>query len=88
MNLEAPRRYFSCSTLNGRLYVHHVGAAIIYRTAEEVHEVLNSSRDKLIHSVEDLDRVLRASASQPLPFGMLFLAEGLEEEASQRSKQH
>ena len=86
MDQETPRRYFSCSTLNGRLYVHHVGAAMIYRTAQDVHAICNSSRDRLIHSAEDLDEILRASATKPLPFGMLFLAEGLEEEARRRSK--
>lgn len=81
-----PRRYFSCSTLNGRLYLPHVGTEIIYRTAEDVDAIFNPSRDRLIDTVEDLDEVLRASATRPLPFGMLFLAGGLEEEARRRSK--
>lgn len=85
MDPDVPRRYFSCSTLNGRLYVHHVGAAIIYRTTEEVDQIFNPSRDRLIHTLEELDAILTASATRPLPFGLLYVAEGLEEEARRRS---
>ena len=44
--------------------------------------MLNPSRDRLIHTIAELDEVLRASATRPLPFGLLFLAEGLEDESA------
>lgn len=72
--------------MNGRLYVHYVSAALTYHTSEEVETIFNASRDRRIHSIEDLDGVLRESATRPLPLGMVYVAEGLEDEARHRAR--
>jgi hypothetical protein len=38
--IGSARRYFSCSALNGRLYVHVLNAQAIYRTPDQLREVL------------------------------------------------
>lgn len=60
-------------------------SAISYQTPDEVEAMFNPSRDRRIHSVEELDEVLRESATRPLPFGMLYVAAGLEDEARRRT---
>jgi hypothetical protein len=78
-------RYFSCSAMNGKLYLHYIAGALSYHTPEEVDKRFNSSRDdRRIRSIEELDQILKESVTRPLPFGLLYLAEGLEEEAQRR----
>lgn len=85
-----PRRYFSCSALNGRLYLSHVSAIdgsilLSYWTPEDVAQVLDPGKgDRRIHSVEDLEETLQISTDRPLR--MLFVAEELEDEARRRKQ--
>ncbi len=65
--------------------MHYVASALSYHTPEEVEATFNALRDRCIHSVEVLDEILRESVGRPPPFGMLFVAEGLENEAQRRS---
>lgn len=81
-------RYFSCTAMNGKLYLHYVAGARSYHTPEEVEKKFNSARHyRRVHTVEELDEILRESATRPLPFGMVYLAEGLEDEARRRNRQ-
>lgn len=78
-------RYFTCTVMNGNLYLHYVAGALSYHTPEDVDKQFNSARDdRRIHCVEELDEILRESTSRPLPFGMLYVAEELEDEAKSR----
>jgi hypothetical protein len=76
-----PPRYFSCSTLNGRLYLHHFGADIIYRTAEDVDAIFNPAGTGSFTPSRTWTRSCALPPHGRSPFGMLFLAEGLEDEA-------
>lgn len=84
LTLESAMRYFTCSAQNGRLYLHYIASALSYHTPEDVERTFNPHRDRRIHSVDELDQILRESSTRALPFGMLYLAEGLEEEARRR----
>jgi hypothetical protein len=91
MSHEDPRRYLSCSTLNGRLYLSYVmaldgTAQVSYWTREDALKVFESERgDRLIHSVADLDAAVQLSLQHPLR--MVFVAEALEEEVRRRITQ-
>jgi hypothetical protein len=90
MSHEEPRRYLSCSTLNGRLYLSYVMAPdgttqLSYWTREDALKVFESERgDRLIHSVAGLDAALHESQTQPLR--MVSVTEGLEDEVRRRTK--
>ena len=66
---DAPRRYLSCSTLNGRLYLSYVtardgGTELSYWTYEGAHKVFEPERgDSLVHCVADLDPAIDLSRS-------------------------
>jgi hypothetical protein len=78
-------RYFSATAQGGQLYVSVFNGAPIYRTAEDVGSMFNEHRDRCVHSVEELDEVLWESIERLLPLGIVYLAEGLEEEARRRA---
>ena len=90
MSDEEPRRYLSCSTLNGRLYLSYIMTfdgtpQLSYWTREDALKAFESERgDRLIHSVADLDAALQVSLQRPLR--MVFVAEGLEDEVRRRTK--
>jgi hypothetical protein len=78
-------RYFSCTAQGGFLHLSIFNGEPISRTAEEVDNTFNSARhDRRVHSVEELDEILRESIASPLPLGIIYLTEGLEEEARKR----
>lgn len=77
-------RYFSATAQGGHLYVSVFNGAPIYRTAEDVGSMFNEHRDRCVHSVEELDEILRESVGRLLPFGTIYLVEGFEEEALKR----
>lgn len=84
-------RYFTCSVDNGRLYVHEIAGPggtshTSYCSREEMDTMFNPSKDRIIHSLEDLEEVLRVSTTLPLPLGMIFVVEELEVEARRRSR--
>lgn len=87
---ETPKRYLSCTALNGWLYLSHIQGTdgklrLSCWTGEDVYKVLDPGRgDRLVHSVTDLEETLYLSTKQEVR--MVFVAEGLEEEARRRRK--
>lgn len=83
---DLPMRYFSCTVEIGHVYVHYIeGVGISYHTLEEVGRLFNELRDRRVDTVEELDELLRESIGRPLPFGMIYVAEGLEDETRWRA---
>lgn len=77
-------RYFSATAQGGHLYLSVFNGALIYRTADEIAAMFNSTQDRWVQSVVELDAILQESIGRLLPLGSLYLAEGLEDEARKR----
>ncbi len=80
--MDATTRYLFATAMGGRLFISSMGT----HSAAEVALIFNpNTRDRMIHSAEELAVALRESAEKPLPMLWLWIAEDLEEEARRSS---
>ncbi len=76
--MDATTRYVFATAIGGRLFLSRMGA----HSAAEVAMIFNpNTRDRMIHTAEELAAALRVSAETPLPMLWLWIAERVEEEA-------